>query len=55
MAHEETVDPLEIAGRNHDLVLLARIAGYRRECTDRWLYEDRVLYETYKTSTAIAI
>ena len=24
-------DPLEVAGRNHDLVLLARIAGYRRQ------------------------
>lgn len=40
-------DPLEVAGRNHDLVLLARVAGYRREMTDRLLYEDRVLYETY--------
>src|SRR4029078_8103900 len=40
-------DPLEVAGRNHDLVLLARIAAYRREWTDRWLYEDRRLYETY--------
>ena len=28
-------DPIEIAGRNHDLVLLARVAGYRREMTDR--------------------
>ena len=27
-------DPLEVAGRNHDLVLLARIAGYRRDWTD---------------------
>ena len=33
-------DPLEVAGRNHDLVLLARIQGYRREWTDRWLYDD---------------
>jgi uncharacterized protein YcaQ len=40
-------DPLEVAGRNHDLVLLARIAGYRREWTDELLYRDRVLYETY--------
>jgi uncharacterized protein YcaQ len=46
-------DPLEIAGRNHDLVLLARIAGYRREWTDRWLYEDRVLYETYNKQLSI--
>ncbi len=46
-------DPLEIAGRNHDLVLLSRIAGYRREWTDRWLYRDRVLYETYNKMLSI--
>lgn len=40
-------DPLEVAGRNHDLVLLARIAGYRRSWTDDLLYRDRRLYETY--------
>ena len=28
-------DPIDVAGRNHDLVLLARIAGYRREMTQR--------------------
>ncbi|MEO7332904.1 MAG: crosslink repair DNA glycosylase YcaQ family protein [Gemmatimonadales bacterium] len=32
-------DPLEIAGRNHDLVLLSRIKGYRRIWTEHWLYE----------------
>lgn len=46
-------DPLEIAGRNHDLVLLARIEGYRRPWTDRWLYGDRVLYETYNKMFSI--
>jgi uncharacterized protein YcaQ len=47
-------DPLEIAGRNHDLVLLSRIAGYRREWTDRWLYgPERVLYETYNKALSI--
>ena len=46
-------DPLEIAGRNHDLVLLARIAGYWREWTDHWLYEDRRLYETYNKGLSI--
>ena len=40
-------DPLEVAGRNHDLTLLARVAGYRRPWTDGLLYRDRVLYETY--------
>ncbi|MBA2382669.1 MAG: winged helix-turn-helix domain-containing protein [Chloroflexi bacterium] len=46
-------DPLEIAGRNHDLVLLARIAGYRREMTDRLLYEERALYETYNKGLSL--
>ncbi len=40
-------DPLEVAGRNHDLVLLSRIAGYRRAWTDDLLYRERRLYETY--------
>src|SRR4051795_4104218 len=40
-------DPLDIAGRNHDLTLLARIDGYRRGWTDALLYESRDLYETY--------
>jgi uncharacterized protein YcaQ/predicted acetyltransferase len=40
-------DPIDVAGRNHDLVLLARIAGYRRAWTDALLYESRDLYETY--------
>ena len=46
-------DPLEIAGRNHDLVLLSRIAGYKRDWTDYWLYQDRVLYETYNKMLSI--
>ncbi len=46
-------DPLEVAGRNHDLILLARVPGYRREWTDHWLYEDRRLYETYNKGLSI--
>jgi hypothetical protein len=46
-------DPLEVAGRNHDLVLLSRVAGYRREMTDRLLYEDRALYETYNKGLSL--
>ncbi len=46
-------DPLEVAGRNHDLVLLARIDGYRRPWTDALLYRDRVLYETYNKMFSI--
>lgn len=45
-------DPLEVPGaRNHDLVLHARIAGYRREWCDAWLYgPDRRLIEMYNKS-----
>ncbi len=46
-------DPLEIAGRNHDLTLLARIDGYRREWTDELLYERRVLFEAYNKGLSI--
>jgi uncharacterized protein YcaQ len=40
-------DPLEVAGRNHDLVLHARVSGYSRELTDELLYGRRLLFEAY--------
>ncbi len=45
-------DPLEVPGaRNHDLVLHSRVAGYRREWCERWLYgPDRRLIEIYNKS-----
>jgi uncharacterized protein YcaQ len=46
-------DPLEVAGRNHDLALLARIDGYRREWTDALLYEQRRLFEAYNKQLSI--
>jgi uncharacterized protein YcaQ len=46
-------DPLEVAGRNHDLVLLARVAGYRRGWTDGLLYEERILFEAYNKGLSI--
>jgi len=46
-------DPIDIAGRNHDLVLLARIGGYRREWTDAFLYEERSLFETFNKMLSI--
>lgn len=46
-------DPLDVVGRNHDLVLLARIEGYRRAWTDRLLYQDRFLYETYNKGLSL--
>jgi uncharacterized protein YcaQ len=48
-------DPLEVPGvRNHDLVLHDRIAGYRRDWLDGWLYgADRRLIELYNKSLNI--
>ena len=46
-------DPLEVTGRNHDLVLAARIAGYRRAWTDALLYEERWLYEAYNKGLSL--
>jgi len=50
-------DPLEVPGaRNHDLVLHARIKGYRREWCDQWLYgkpHERKLIELYNKSLNI--
>jgi len=46
-------DPLEIAGRNHDLVLLARIGRYRRDWTASLLYEERRLFEAYNKMLSI--
>jgi len=45
-------DPLEVPGaRNHDLVLHARIAGYRRTWCEDWLYgPHRRLIELYNKS-----
>ena len=46
-------DPLDIAGRNHDLVLLARINGYRREWTDALLYDERALFEAHNKGLSL--
>jgi uncharacterized protein YcaQ len=46
-------DPLEVAGRNHDLVLLARVRDYLRPMTDELLYGERSLYETYNKGLSI--
>src|SRR5687767_13687138 len=48
-------DPLEVPGaRAHDLVLHARISGYRRAWCDQWLYGgDRRLIELYNKSLNI--
>jgi len=46
-------DPLAVAGRNHDLVLHARISGYRPAWTDALLYDRRVLFEAYNKALSI--
>ncbi len=51
-------DPLDVPGaKNHDLVLHARLAGYRRELLDGLLYaengDDRRLFEAYNKSLNI--
>jgi len=53
-------DPVEVPGaRSHDLTFHARIANYRREWADRWLYgppgnsRDRRLIELYNKSLNI--
>jgi uncharacterized protein YcaQ len=46
-------DPIDVTGRNHDLVLAARIDGYRRSWTDDLLYAERWLYETYNKGLSL--
>lgn len=46
-------DPLGVAGRNHDLVLHARVAGYRPAWTDELLYERRALFEAHNKALSI--
>jgi len=46
-------DPLDVTGRNHDLVLAARIDGYRRPWTEALLYRDRWLYEAYNKGLSL--
>ncbi len=46
-------DPLAVAGRNHDLVLHARVAGYRPEWTDDLLYRRRLLFEALNKGLSI--
>jgi uncharacterized protein YcaQ len=46
-------DPLAVAGRNHDLVLHARIAHYDPAWTEDLLYERRWLFETYNKMLSI--
>jgi uncharacterized protein len=46
-------DPLAVAGRNHDLVLHARVHGYRRGWTDELLYDRRELFEAHNKGLSL--
>jgi uncharacterized protein YcaQ len=46
-------DPIDVTGRNHDLVLAARIEGYRRSWTDDLLYQNRQLFEAYNKGLSL--
>jgi uncharacterized protein len=45
-------DPLAVAGRNHDLVLHARVADYDPGWCD-WLYERREIFEAYNKGLSL--
>ncbi len=46
-------DPLAVAGRNHDLVLHARVRDYESAWTDELLYERRELFEIYNKGLSL--
>ena len=45
-------DPLAVAGRNHDLVLHARVAGYEQAWCEE-LYERREIFEAYNKGLSL--
>ena len=46
-------DPLAVAGRNHDLVLHARVREYDPAWTNQLLYERRELFEAYNKGLSL--
>lgn len=46
-------DPLAVAGRNHDLVLHARVADYDPAWCEQLLYERRELFEAYNKGLSL--
>jgi uncharacterized protein YcaQ len=46
-------DPIDLVGRNPDLVLQARVDGYRPEILEALLYEDRVLVDGWDKMMSI--
>jgi hypothetical protein len=48
-------DPIDIVGRNPDLVLQSRVANYRRELLEGLLYTDRLLLDGWDKMSAIVL
>ena len=46
-------DPIDVCGRNPDLVLQSRVKGYRKQMLDKLLYEERVLTDYYDKELCI--
>ena len=40
-------DPVDVCGKNHELVYLSRVKGFRRKALHELLYEDRRLIDIY--------
>ncbi len=47
-------DPIPVAGRSHDLVLHARVAGYEPAWSDE-LYEQRKIFEAYNKGLSLVL
>lgn len=47
-------DPLNVVGRNPDLVLQSRCSSYKKSDIDKYLYYDRVLFDVWDKNMSIA-
>jgi hypothetical protein len=46
-------DPIDVCGKNHELVLQSRIKGFRKEMLHELLYKDRVLVDWFDKNQSI--
>lgn len=46
-------DPLNVVGRNPDLVLQSRCGSYRKNDIEKHLYSDRVLFDVWDKNMSI--
>ena len=46
-------DPIDVCGKNHELVLQSRIEGFRKEMLHELLYKDRLLVDWFDKNQAI--